>query len=77
MEAEEEHLQLGGERSLEAYRPHYYRGTPPANLADPEYTFEDMHFLKALGGAQEPLTNLQNSVETMELVDEMYRAAGF
>ena len=76
VEATEGHPLLRDDRTLEMYRPHYYPGVPPVNLADPEYTLENMHFLHCIHTSSEPLTSLRNVAGTMELVDELYRAAG-
>jgi predicted dehydrogenase len=57
------------------YKPHYYRGTPPVNIADPEYTLENMHFLYCMSRDVEPLTSLRNTQETMSIVDEAYSKA--
>jgi len=70
------HELLGNKRELVLYKPHYYQGIPPVNLADPEYTIEDIHFLESVHEGQEPLTSIEKSLETMKLVDELYEAAG-
>jgi len=59
----------------ELYKPHYYQSIPPVNLGDPEYTLENIHFLHSIYSLEEPLTNLENVRETMDLVDELYRKA--
>jgi predicted dehydrogenase len=64
-----------GASSYCRYKPHYYQGIPPANLADPEYTLEDLHFLNCVSQGSEPATSLRNAQETMRLVDEMYSKA--
>jgi len=71
-----EHELLGGKRKLALYKPHYYQGIPPVNLADPEYTIENIHFLESVREGREPLTSIKRSLETMKLVDELYEAAG-
>jgi len=71
-----EHELLGGKRKLVLYKPHYYQGISPVNLADPEHTIEDMHFLESVREDREPLTSIKKSLETMKLVDELYEAAG-
>ena len=71
-----EHELLGGKRELVLYKPHYYQGIPPVNLADPEYTIEDIHFLESVREGREPLTSIEKSLETMKLVDKLYEAAG-
>jgi predicted dehydrogenase len=58
------------------YKPHYYQGTPRVNLADPEYTLENLHFLDCVSQESEPATSLRKAQETMRLVDEMYSKAG-
>ena len=50
-------------------------GVPPVNLADPEYTIENIHFLLSMRGEKEPFTSIESSIETMRLVDELYREA--
>jgi len=72
---EVEHPLLGGRREVALYKPHYYQGIPPVNLADPEYTIEDMHFLNSVSEGKEPLTSIENSLETMKLLDELYESA--
>jgi len=37
-----EHPLLGNKREIALYKPHYYQGIPPVNLADPEYTLENI-----------------------------------
>jgi len=71
-----EHELLGNKKEVALYKPHYYKGIPPVNLADPEYTIENMHFLESIHRAWEPLTSIERSIETMRLVDELYEAAG-
>lgn len=66
------HEMLSDKRELVMYKPQYYQGFPPVNIADPEYTLEDMHFLSSVNSHAEPLTSLRNVVETMRLIDEMY-----
>ena len=73
--SEVEHPLLGGGREIALYKPHYYRGIPPVNLADPEYTIENMHFLESTHGGREPFTSIEKISKTMELVDELYREA--
>jgi len=75
-ESAEEHPLLGDRKRLELYKPEYYRDAPPVNLADPEYTLENLHFLRCIRSGEEPLTSLRNVVETMEVIDELYRRAG-
>ena len=71
----ESHPLLGDETQLERYKPDYYRSLPPVNLADPEYTLENIHFLFSINSSAEPLTSLRSTCQTMELVDELYRKA--
>uniref|UniRef100_A0A7J2U2J7 Gfo/Idh/MocA family oxidoreductase n=1 Tax=Ignisphaera aggregans TaxID=334771 RepID=A0A7J2U2J7_9CREN len=71
----EEHELLGNKKELALYKPHYYQGIPPVNLADPEYTIENMHFLISIHREVQPLTSIENSAETMKLIDELYKAA--
>jgi len=71
-----EHELLDSKRELTLYKPHYYQGIPPVNLADPEYTIENIHFLESAREGREPLTSLEKSLETVRLVDELYEAAG-
>ena len=71
----ERHPLLDDETQLVMYRPHYYRSLPPVNLADPEYTLENIHFLFSIHSSAEPLTSLKSASQTMELVDELYRKA--
>ena len=69
------HEMLPDKNELVVYKPQYYQGFPPVNIADPEYTLEDMHFLSSVNSHTEPLTSLRNVVDTMRLVDEMYAKA--
>jgi predicted dehydrogenase len=71
-----EHDLLGNRREVALYKPHYYQGIPPVNLADPEYTIENIHFLESIHEARESLTSIEKSIETMRLVDELYEATG-
>jgi predicted dehydrogenase len=70
-----EHPLLGNKREIALYKPHYYQGIPPVNLADPEYTIENLHFLQAIRENQQPLTSIENTSETMKLIDELYKKA--
>jgi predicted dehydrogenase len=67
---------LGKKREVTLYKPHYYQGLPPVNLADPEYTIENIHFLTCIIDNREPLTNIEESLKTMQLIDELYGKAG-
>ncbi len=58
------------------FKPQFYQSIPPVNLADPEFTLENIHFLYSIYEKVEPLTSLINVERTMELVDEMYSKAG-
>ena len=69
----EEHPLLGNSAKLALYRPHYYRGIPPVNLADPEYTIENIHFLLSIHNEKKPLTSIEDSNKTMRLIDELYQ----
>jgi predicted dehydrogenase len=71
-----EHELLGNRKEVTFYKPHYYQGIPPVNLADPEYTIENMHFLEVIHEAREPLTSIEKSIETMRLIDDLYEAVG-
>jgi len=71
-----EHELLGNKKEVAFYKPHYYKGIPPVNLADPEYTIENIHFLESIHEAREPLTSIERSIETMRLIDELYEATG-
>ena len=71
----EKHPLLRDKAELAMYRPHYYQSVPPVNLADPEYTLEDIHFLFCIYSSAEPLTGLHSSSQVMKLVDELYRSA--
>jgi len=69
----EDYLELNtNSNRISFYKPHYYKGIPPVNVADPEYTIEDMHFLLCLTQGLKPLTNLNNTLKTMELIDQVY-----
>jgi predicted dehydrogenase len=75
VESVEKHPMLKDGTKLEMYRPDYYRGIPRVNLADPEYTLENMSFLCSLHSGNEPLTSLRNIAGTVELIDELYGKA--
>jgi predicted dehydrogenase len=81
LEVSEDHLKLvpGEEKSqkfgCEFFKPDYYKGLPPVNLSDPEYTLESLHLLHCMDNGVEPLTSLEEVSETMELIDEMYGIA--
>jgi len=68
-------LDLPGSTKTARYKPHYYQGIPQVNLADPEYTLENMHFLHSIHYAKQPLTSLQNTLKTMKIIDELYEKA--
>lgn len=76
VESVESHPMLNDEKKLMMYRSHYYQSIPLVNLADPEYTLENISFLHNLHSGNEPLTSLRNVAETMELIDELYAKAG-
>jgi len=71
-----EHPLLGGMKEVVLYRPHYYQGIPPVNLADPEYAIEEIHFLKSISKNEEPSTGIESSAKTMMLIDELYSKVG-
>ncbi len=74
----EDHLRINwrnGEKEA-YYRPHYYSGYPPVNLADQEYTIEDIHFLNSIATRTNPKTSLEDGLKTMMLIDKLYRVAG-
>ncbi len=75
VESIESHPMLNDETKLSMYRPHYYQGIPLVNLADPEYTLENMNFLYSLHSGNEPSTSLRNVAGTMELIDALYGKA--
>jgi predicted dehydrogenase len=75
VELAERHRMLNDETKVSMYAPHYYQGIPPVNLASPEYTLENIHFLHCIHSGKEPLTSPRNVAGTMELVDEIYRKA--
>jgi predicted dehydrogenase len=66
------HEMLSDKSEILMYRPQYYQSFPPVNIADPEYTLEDMHFLSSVNSHAESLTSLGNVVETMRLIDAIY-----
>lgn len=65
----------GDRPKINMYKPNYYRGIPPVNLADPEYVLENMHFLSSVRQRTSPLTDIEGVSRTMNLIDEMYRKA--
>jgi predicted dehydrogenase len=75
VESTEKHASLGNETRLALYKPHYYQSVPPVNLADPEYTLENLHFLFCISSHTEPLTSLKNVSGTMNMIDELYAKA--
>jgi predicted dehydrogenase len=70
-----EHSLLDNKRKIVLYKPHYYQGIPPVNLADPEYTIENIHFLRCVHENKEPLTSIESSLNTMKLIDKLYEKA--
>jgi predicted dehydrogenase len=72
----EKHRLLNDETHLVRHRPHYYQDVPPVNMADPEYTLENIHFLSSICSSADPLSSLKNASQVMRLVDELYRKAG-
>ncbi|MFH0849145.1 MAG: Gfo/Idh/MocA family oxidoreductase [archaeon] len=63
-------------RKASFQKPHYYGKTPPVNLADPEYTLENLHFYYCIQGNREPLTALTGLERTTKIIDQMYSRAG-
>ena len=63
-------------KPIDYYKPNYYPGYPPVNLADPEYTIENIHFLNTIATCEKPLTSIDEAVETMKIIDMLYEAAG-
>jgi len=72
----EKHPLLSNDTRLVMYKPHYYQSIPPVNLADPEYTLENIHLMHSIHSHTEPLTSLRNVTKTMEILDQIYRKAG-
>ena len=62
-------------KEIALYKPHYYQGIPPVNLADPEYTVENIHLLTSVHESKKPLTSIEEVFKTMELVDKLYEKA--
>ena len=75
VKTEIEHPLMNNKKDMILYKPHYYQGIPLVNLADPEYTIENMHFLKSIYENREPLTSIEGSLETMKLIDKLYEKA--
>lgn len=75
VELKEKHASLCNKTRLALYKPHYYQSVPPVNLADPEYTLENLHFLFCIYSHTEPLTSLKNVSNTMNMIDELYAKA--
>jgi predicted dehydrogenase len=67
---------INDQKLLTLYRPHYYQNTPIVNLADPEYTLENIHFLNSISLSRQPLTDFRNLTQVMNLLGEMYSKAG-
>lgn len=80
IKATEDYLKLEstdpGVDGFALYKPHYYRWFPPVNVADPEWTVENLHFLYTICRGLKPVTSLEAVFETMKFVDDMYEAAG-
>lgn len=72
VDCSESHTLLDNQKRLVMFKPHYYQGIPPVNLAEPEYTIENIHFLNSLTSSVQPMTSLGNTAKTMEIVEEMY-----
>jgi len=75
VKAEKEHQLMNNKKEMVLYKPYYYQGIPPVNLADPEYTIENMHFLRCIHEGLEPLTSIESALKVMELVDSLYERA--
>lgn len=75
VETTEKHPLLGNNSKLMIYKPHYYQGLPPVNIADPEFTLENMHFLYCIYASVEPQTSLKNIERTIKLIDKLYTKA--
>jgi predicted dehydrogenase len=76
VKTEIEHPLINNRKEIILYKPHYYQGILPVNLADPEYTIENIHFLKSIHENKSPLTSIESSLETMKLIDELYDKSG-
>jgi predicted dehydrogenase len=74
--AESPNRLLNDQKELTLYKPHYYQKAPIVNLADPEYTLEDIHFLNCIASGCQPTTAFRNLTQLMNLVDAMYAKAG-
>lgn len=72
VKAKKGHKLLNYNTELRLYKPHYYQGIPPVNLADPEYTIENLHFLQTICMDKQPDTNIYNLMKTMKLLDDLY-----
>lgn len=73
VEVTEDYLKVAcGNSSRALYKPNYYQGFPPVNLADPEYTIENMFFLSSLVTGVKPPSDLCSTLKTMELIDKLY-----
>ena len=53
-------------------KPAYYGDLTAVNLADPEYTLEDMHFLSCINQRNAPETSLRACEGTMKIIDDIY-----
>lgn len=69
--ANKEHFLLN-KKDFILYKPYYYGSSLPVNVADPEYTFENIHFFYCIDNHIEPITSLKNSVKTIKLIDKVY-----
>jgi predicted dehydrogenase len=76
IEVTEDYLRIkeAGVSNKTFYKPNYYQGFPPVNLADPEYTIEDMHFLASLADGTKTMAELPDTLRSMELVDRLYES---
>jgi len=73
LEVTEDYLRISTPSTEKAfYRPDYYQGIPPALVADPEYTIEDMHLLLRLAENRDTDVNLASALPAMRIVDEAY-----
>jgi predicted dehydrogenase len=47
----------------------------PINLAGPEYTLEDIHFIECIKGSKESMCSFHQSTKTNLVIDSLYRSA--
>jgi hypothetical protein len=67
---------ISDQKKLTLYRPNYYQSIPAVNLADPEYTLENIHFLDSINLSRQPLTDFRNLTQVISPLDELYAKAG-